>query len=508
MVSVCVLNWNRLGEIKMTAEVVKRLKIPYELIVFDQNSTDGSVEYLKSIESDNIKGIYSPQNVGNSLSRNKMVEVAKYDYILFVDGDIVPIENSIEEMYKFMIENPEYVVLGYDYMKHTTDLNKVTKFEEGIRKHQVTDTQEIPLTQYGMFRKSILEMIPFPTFYPFEREGWGAEDDLVGMALLENKLGKIGTILGRTYFHNHPKSSWDLMGQQRGSYWYGLRHLYYCYFKTMLNPEQKLKALQEGILPSTKVDLYKYHWRYQDNLGDVATHYIFKKVFPFIEFNEDSENLFFFGGSIFDHVGNALNERLGKKVKKVEMFGVGVSSEREARAQIPMELTVYPRGDKTYEILEQKGVKCEDPVGDVLQLFSLISPDPLSKGNGKTLYIRDAYSELYSIPEGEKGVKVAKNMFAEQFPEEFVDLETFMELCKEYSYIYSSQIHPFLIPLMLGKGGTLVPKDYRVEDLYFFDLFKEEMDSQTAIEFRGSVLGRIPTFSWKLFNLLAKYKMQ
>lgn len=507
MVSVCVLNWNRLGEVKMTAEVAKRLKIPYELIVFDQNSTDGSVEYLKSIEAENVKIILSPENVGNSLSRNALVQAAKYDYILFVDGDIVPIENSIEEMHKFMVENPEYVILGYDYMRHTTDLKRVTKWEEGIKKHQVTDDQRIALTQYGMFKKEILQTVPFPTFYPFDREGWGAEDDLVGMGILENNLGKIGTILGRTYFHNHPRSSWDLMGHQRGSYRYGLRFMYFQYFRWFLNPEEKLKALQEGVLPTKKVDLYKYYWKFQDNLGDVATDYIFKKLMPFIEFNEESENLLFFGGSIFDHVQNAFFERPNIKVKKVEMFGVGISSDTEARTKIPVEFTVYPRGKKTYEVLKAKGIKCEDPVGDVLQLFALLEPDSYPEGNGKTLYIKDAYAESFEIPEGEKAVKVAKNRFSSQFSEEFVDLETFLELSKEYSYVYSSQIHPFLIPLMLGKGGTLVPKDYRTEDLYHFDFFNESMDRQKALEFRTFVLGKIPTFFWKLFPLLAKYKM-
>lgn len=508
MVSICVLNWNRVHEVKMTVDVVKRVKIPWELIIFDQGSTDGSVEFLNSVKSDNIIPILSPTNIGNSLSRNQLVEKSKYEYVVFLDGDIVPIENSIEELVKFMVNNPKYAVLGYDFSSCTTELENTTPVESGIDEKDILENHHrIAFTQYGIFKKSALVKCPFPSFYPFNQEGWGAEDDLVGVAISDNKLGSIGTITGRTYFHNHPKSSWDLLGREKAQFYYALRFIYYRYYGWFLTPEEKQKALQTGVLPIKKVDLFKYHWHFQDNLGDIGTDYIFKKLFPFIKFNEDSENLFFFGGSIFNHLGAAQSTRKHKKFKRVEMFGVGIAREDEAINKPYLPYRIFPRGRKTYDFLKTKNYETDEPVGDVINLFTLLYKDRLPKGNGKTLYVRDSYDDTVKIPEGEKGIKVAKNAFSDSFPEEFVSIDEFIALCEEYSYIVSSQIHPFLIGIVLGKPGKLIPKDMRADDLAHQESFKISMEETDLVYHRIRVLEKLPHMIDRLMQVLAEYKM-
>ena len=210
MISICILSMNRLDTLKLTFEVLKNLRIENEVIVFDQNSTDGSVEFLK--EQDNVKLFISDTNVGNSVSRNKMIQSCKYDYILLLDSDIVPIKNSIECLYEFMIQNNEYSFIGYHYNQYSDNLSKVTPIENGIQINDVITGIRLALTQYGLFRRNDLLKCPFPEFEPFNQKGWCAEDDMVGMAINDGGVGLTGMVKGRVYYHNHPKSSWEYIG--------------------------------------------------------------------------------------------------------------------------------------------------------------------------------------------------------------------------------------------------------------------------------------------------------
>jgi hypothetical protein len=296
---------NAVGTLKKTFEVLKSLNIEHEILVWDQNSNDGSVEFLKL--NPTVKLYCSSKNVGNSISRNKMIRDSKYDYILLLDSDIVPIENSIECLYQFMMNNIEYSFIGYDYNNHSTNIDEITPFEFGINVDDVKTGIRIALTQYGLFRKKDLLLCPFPEFYPFNQEGWGAEDDMIGMAINDGGVGLTGMVKGRMYYHNHSKSSWNYINDEVHRL-YALRYIIYKYFSLFLSGDQKIQTLQSNEIPLTCLDLTKYHWEIGNNFGDVATDWVWNKYFPFFKLKQNSKNLLFFGGSIVEHLDNARNK--------------------------------------------------------------------------------------------------------------------------------------------------------------------------------------------------------
>lgn len=504
MVSICILNWNRVDTLKKTIRLLENCKIENEIIIFDQNSSDGSIEYLKSLSNNQTYVIFSPVNIGNSLSRNQLVEKSKYNYIVFLDSDIVPIENSIEELYYFMKDNKEFSILGYDYTDHSTDFSKITKSENKILLEDLNLDHRIAFTQYGIFKKDVLKKCPFPSFFPFNEEGWGAEDDIVGLTVADNNLGKIGMILGRTYYHNRNGSSKDQLGYDNYKIRYFNRFIYYRYFQWFLNPKEKLESLKTKKLVTKEVDLYKYFWNAHNNLGDIATDYIFKKFFPFIKFRNDSKNLFFFGGSIFDHIQNAIKERPSININEVIMYGVGISSISEIKVTPNIKYLIYPRGYKTYDLLKKYDIKVEEPVGDVLQLFALLPYRKLNENNNSKVYVRDIYSNSQQPVENAKGIKVGKHSH-ENFKEKYISLPEFIDLCYSNSHFYSSQIHPFFIPLTLGRGGTLQPKDLRAEDLKFFNQLSFDMSEEDSLLFREEIHNKIINTIEQILTILRKY---
>lgn len=496
-----MLNWNRLSEVKETIELVSQSNIETEIIVYDQSSTDGSVEYLKSLDMNNLTVIYGSRNVGNSISRNVMIRISKHDFILFLDGDIVPIKNSIESMYKFMIDNSEFSFIGYNFQNSSSDRNMTTPFEGGIGRDSLYMDVRIALTQYGMFRKCDLIECPFPEFEPFNMAGWGAEDDIVGMAIIDSKIGRSGMIMGRHYYHNHPKSSWKNIGSDVHRL-YALRYITYRFFEYFLNPNEKIKALQSSKLPIKTFDITQYYYKDGDNLGDVALFHIFRKIFPFIKFKNDSSNLLMFGGSVFEHLGKAEHE-FNRKFLNVEYFGVGCHNKSQS-IDLPNSYNIHPRGYESQKLLESRGIKTNDIVGDVLQLFSLL-PDVRNGGSGN-LIIHDVYSN--SIDTGYVSgdvIRIAKNGAYNDESIPYYSYDGFLSKIRDYEKIHSSQIHPFLIAVMLGKSSKLIPKDIRSLDFLFFKDFLYDMNYTQSLKLRTGVQQSIPKFVDYFFNVLKNY---
>lgn len=78
-----------------------------EVIVIDNNSTDGSVEEIKRLQKthSSIVLITNKENTGFGKANNQAVNVAKSDYILLLNSDTVVLENGIEKLLRKYKEN-------------------------------------------------------------------------------------------------------------------------------------------------------------------------------------------------------------------------------------------------------------------------------------------------------------------------------------------------------------------------------------------------------------------
>lgn len=504
MVSICILNWNCLDTLKRTIRRIRlEMTFPYEIIVYDQSSTDGSREFLESQSIPNLRHVLSRENIGNSRSRNEMVKAAKYKYVLLLDSDIVPIPNSIRSMVEYMEATSNLAFLGYDFKSYSNKWVDVTRFEKEITPKDVkiigVDYKyKIALTQYGLFRKDILMECPFPEFYPFDREGWGGEDDMVGQAIAENpaQFGYGAIIDGRTYFHNK-SSSIKQMGEDTFRSTYMKRYSYCKYFENFLTAEQKIDALKKQRLPDTKLKCNHYHWEGHENLGDTATKYLLEKDFPFFKFDaKEKKKLLMFGGSIFNHLYGA-NKKLGGDFKKVLMFGVGASKQSEIDEGIDQfkkkksSFRIVPRGPRTAAALKSRGIECEKPCGDVIQLFS--SREAIKGKLELPIKILTPYAHNSFLAERSILARVANDKKSFQsLP--FLNMGAFFQMMKNYGEVQSPQVHPFLIAAMVGKPCKLYASDWRVEDFKYFSSFKAELSAEEAYAFRAEAQQNVKKF--------------
>lgn len=70
----------------------------FEIILHDDASTDKSVEHIRK-KFPSVRLIESKKNVGFCVSNNRMVELARGDYILLLNNDAVLFENALETFY-------------------------------------------------------------------------------------------------------------------------------------------------------------------------------------------------------------------------------------------------------------------------------------------------------------------------------------------------------------------------------------------------------------------------
>jgi len=111
----------------------------FEFIIINDGSTDNTEKIIKSYNDKRIKYI-SQENIGVSKSLNRGLKIATGKYIAKLDADDVSYPERLEEQFKFMENNPTYVVCGCyaDVIDESGNYiyvyNNIPSYDEDIRK--------------------------------------------------------------------------------------------------------------------------------------------------------------------------------------------------------------------------------------------------------------------------------------------------------------------------------------------------------------------------------------
>ena len=114
--SVVVPTYNRLGRLRHVIAAFERQAYPsdaYEVIVISDGSTDGTDAYLETLRSTMQLRWLTQANQGPAAARNAGVRTAVGEFIVFVDDDVVPEPQLLEEHARSHHEaGRDVVVLG------------------------------------------------------------------------------------------------------------------------------------------------------------------------------------------------------------------------------------------------------------------------------------------------------------------------------------------------------------------------------------------------------------
>ncbi|ACK72959.1 glycosyl transferase family 2 [Gloeothece citriformis PCC 7424] len=105
-ISVIVPTYNAESTILETVNsVLNQTFKDFELIIIDDGCTDKTLDLIGSIKDSRIK-VFSAQNGGLPVARNRGIRNAVGDYISFIDADDLWTPNKLEKQLKTLEENP------------------------------------------------------------------------------------------------------------------------------------------------------------------------------------------------------------------------------------------------------------------------------------------------------------------------------------------------------------------------------------------------------------------
>lgn len=88
------------------------MPFPFEVLIIDNASTDGSPEMLNAIEDERVKVRMSEENLGFAGGNNVVLEDAQGQFFLLLNPDTVVENDSVAELLSFATKNPGAGIWG------------------------------------------------------------------------------------------------------------------------------------------------------------------------------------------------------------------------------------------------------------------------------------------------------------------------------------------------------------------------------------------------------------
>lgn len=115
-ISLIIISYNTCGlTLECLHSVFSNIRFPkseFEVIVFDNASTDGSADAIEELFGNRLTLIKSDTNIGFAAGNNAATEKVTSDYILLLNPDTLVLNNAIDNIYSFAELNPSAKLWG------------------------------------------------------------------------------------------------------------------------------------------------------------------------------------------------------------------------------------------------------------------------------------------------------------------------------------------------------------------------------------------------------------
>ena len=200
--SIIIPCYNEISTIEEVINKVKNTSIKSkQIIIIDDFSTDGTREFLNSLEDESIKVILQNKNQGKGAAISKGIDFAKGDISIIQDADLEYDPNEYEKIINPILFNKADVVFGSRfqgaephrvvYFWHRVGNGFLTLFSNIMTDINLTDME----TCYKAFRTEILKSITI------REKRFGFEPEITAkVARMKYRIYEVGiSYFGRTY---------------------------------------------------------------------------------------------------------------------------------------------------------------------------------------------------------------------------------------------------------------------------------------------------------------------
>ena len=112
-IDIIIVTYNAVRKLKNCIKYIRfhTQNVPYRLIIVDNNSTDGTSKFIKTID-DNSKIIHNETNLGFSGAANIALKSTSGNFIALVDDDTQVTKDWLKKMHKQIEESPDIALVG------------------------------------------------------------------------------------------------------------------------------------------------------------------------------------------------------------------------------------------------------------------------------------------------------------------------------------------------------------------------------------------------------------
>ncbi|MCK5815597.1 MAG: glycosyltransferase family 2 protein [Flavobacteriaceae bacterium] len=121
----------------------KTIKSDWEIIISDDASESKfrvqNLAYIEKINKPNIILFQQKINIGNGPNRNFLIEKANFDWLLFLDADVLPVNNNFLSVYIHKMKATEQdIIAGNIIYDNNNPLPHLLRWKYGKKKEQVS----------------------------------------------------------------------------------------------------------------------------------------------------------------------------------------------------------------------------------------------------------------------------------------------------------------------------------------------------------------------------------
>lgn len=192
MISILVPIYNNLVyelATELSSQLLK-LNVAGELIFIDDNSNSVFKEKNKQIlKLPKVKYEILDENIGRLEIRKLLETKAKFNWLLFLDGDSKIIKQDFLQTYLYHLDKGNDVIIGgRSYLlKKPKDCSLVLHWKYGTTREDIVKRGRGFMTNNFCIKKEIFQSLKFENTW----NGYGYEDTWIGMQLEQKKLNLV-----------------------------------------------------------------------------------------------------------------------------------------------------------------------------------------------------------------------------------------------------------------------------------------------------------------------------
>ncbi|MGM9999493.1 MAG: glycosyltransferase family 2 protein [Candidatus Bruticola sp.] len=216
-ISVVIPTYNRADKLKeVLPSLLNQTMHPdnYEILLCDAGSTDGTAEYVQSLKAPNLRFLPGP-NTGRSGARNRGIDNAQGEIVLFTDADIIADPNLLAVHARYHEQHPGQAVVGNEIQVKTLNEYKLFSQNPAAHSRHKASRQLLPWHYFLTGNASVpREILVKVGGFDLAFQGYGHEDLELGYRLL--KAGhKIYYAPQAINYHWHPVGFEEQKGRMR-----------------------------------------------------------------------------------------------------------------------------------------------------------------------------------------------------------------------------------------------------------------------------------------------------